>query len=367
MAKKSIIESLGVYVPEARLSSKEIMDGCIVKPAIDLEDITGIKNRGMAEENEYVIDLSREAVSKCFEVSRYSPEDMDMVICANISRYNGPNYKATFEPSTASQLAKFFDFGNAKCFDLPNACAGMFTATTVMDAYIKTGIIKRGLVVSGESLTCLTRNAQKEMRSPIDPQFASLTVGDAGAAFILEGTDDADVGLHHMEVFTVAEHCELCMAKFSKEEHGGFSMYTDAARIHEVCLDIASEHVGRAVKGTQWEQSKNHHYLFHQTADRAISSLGKLINEQAGTKVCSRENSIVNVQDRGNTASTTHFVALWDHILNGTIKSGDNVLFAIAASGVNLGVALYTLDDLPDRVLAVENVAYAEAISAHQM
>ena len=83
--------------------------------------------------------------------------------------------------------------------------------------------------------------------------------------------------------------------------------------------------------------------------------------------MCSKENSIVNVQDRGNTASTTHFVALWDHILNGTIKSGDNVLFVIAASGVNLGVALYTLDDLPDRVLAVENVAYAEAISAYQM
>ena len=364
MAKKSIIESLGVYVPEARLSSKEIMDGCIVKPAIDLEEITGIKNRGMAEENEYVIDLSREAVSKCFEVSRYSPEDMDLVICANISRYNGPNYKATFEPSTASQLARFFDFGNAKCFDLPNACAGMFTVTTVMDAYIKAGIIKRGLVVSGESLTCLTRNAQKEMRSSIDLQFASLTVGDAGAAFILEGTDDPEVGFHDMEVFTVAEHCELCKAKFSKEDHGGFSMFTDAVRIHEVCLNIASEHVGRAVKGTKWEQSENHHYIMHQTATRAVSKQGKLINEWVGKKVCSKENSIVNMIERGNTASTAHFVALWDHILNGTIKSGENILFAVQASGANLGVATYTLDNLPDRVLAVENVEYAEAVSA---
>jgi 3-oxoacyl-[acyl-carrier-protein] synthase III len=287
-----------------------------------------------------------------------------LVICANISRYSGPQYKASFEPSTAAQLAKYFDFGNAKCFDMPNACAGMFTVAIVLDAYIKAGIIKRGLAVSGESLTCLTRNAQKEMRSSIDPQFASLTVGDAGAAFILEGTDDPDVGFHHMEVFTVAEHCELCMAKFSQEEHGGFYMSADSARIHEVCLDIVSEHVGRTVKGTQWEQSENHHYLFHQTADRAISGLGKLINEQAGTKVCSRENSIVNVVERGNTASTTHFVALWDHILNGTIKSADNVLFVVAASGVNLGVALYTLDNLPDRVLEVAKVEYAEAISA---
>jgi 3-oxoacyl-[acyl-carrier-protein] synthase III len=365
MAKKSIIESLGVYVPEARLSSKEIMDGCVVKPAIDLEELTGIKNRGMVEENEYVIDLSRKAVSKCLEVSRYSAEDIDLVICANISRYSGPKYKATFEPSTAAQLTKFFDFGNAKCFDMPNACAGMFTLATVLDAYIKAGIIKRGLAVSGESLTCLTRNAQKEMRSSIDPQFASLTVGDAGAAFIMEGTDDPDVGFHHMEVFTVAEHCELCMAKFSQEEHGGFYMSADSARIHEVCLDIASEHVGRTVKDTQWEQSENHHFIMHQTATRAISTQGKLINQWVGKKVCSRENSIVNVVERGNTASTAHFVALWDHILNGTIKPRENILFAVQASGVNLGVATYTLDDLPERVLAVENnVEYAEAVSA---
>jgi 3-oxoacyl-[acyl-carrier-protein] synthase III len=365
MAKKTFIESLGVYVPEGRLSSKEIMEGCVVKPAIDLEEITGIKNRGVVGKDEYVIDLSRKAVSKCFEVSRYSPEDMDLVICANISRYNGPNYKATFEPSTASQLAKFFDFGNAKCFDLPNACAGMFTVTTVMDAYIKAGIIRRGLVVSGESLTCLTRNAQKEMRSSIDPQFASLTVGDASAAFILDGTDDTDVGFHHMEVFTVAEHCELCMAKCSREEHGGFIMFADSARIHEVCISIAAEHVGRTVKGTKWESCKNHHFIMHQTATKAISTQGKLINQWVGKKVCSRENSIVSVVERGNTASTAHFIALWDHILNGTIKSGENILFAVQASGVNLGVATYTLDDLPDRVLAVEsNVEYAEAVSA---
>jgi 3-oxoacyl-[acyl-carrier-protein] synthase III len=365
MAKKSIIESLGVYVPKGRLSSKEIMDGCIVKPAIDLQDITGIKTRGVVAENEYVIDLSREAVAKCFEVSKYSPEDIDMVICANISRYSGPKYKATFEPSTAAQLAKCFDFGNAKCFDMPNACAGMFTLATVLDAYIKAGIIKRGLAVSGESLTCLTRNAQKEMRSSIDPQFASLTVGDAGAAFILDGTDDTDVGFHQMEVFTVAEHCELCMAKFSREEHGGFVMFADSARIHEVCLAIASEHVGRTVKDTEWENGENHHFIMHQTATKAISTQGKLINQWVGKNVCTRENSIVNVVERGNTASTAHFVALWDHILNGTIKSGENILFAVQASGVNLGVALYTLDDLPDRVLAAENsIEYAQAVSA---
>ena len=102
----------------------------------------------------------------------------------------------------------------------------------------------------------------------------------------------------------------------------------------------------------------------HQTATRAVKKQGQLINDWVGKKVCTRENSIVNMIERGNTASTAHFIALWDHILNGTIKSGENILFAVQASGANLGVATYTLDDLPDRVLAAENIAYAEAVSA---
>jgi 3-oxoacyl-[acyl-carrier-protein] synthase III len=364
MAINAFIESLGAYLPEGRLSSKEIIDGCKVKPAIDLEELTGIKSRPTVGEDEYVMDLTVQAVSKCFEVSRYSPEDMNMVICANISRYNGPRFKATFEPSNAAELKKHFSFNGAVAFDQPNACAGMFTAITVMEAYIKAGMIKRGLIVSGESLTCLTRNAQKEMCSSIDPQFASLTVGDAGAALILDGTDDLDIGFHHTEVYTVAEHCDLCIGTVSKEDHGGFIMYADSVKIHEVCIAMAAEHIGSTVKDTQWEQSSNHHFIMHQTASRAIKTQGKAINNYVGNEVCSRENSIVNVEERGNSASTAHFVALWDHILNGTIKSGDNILFGVQASGVNLGVATYTLDDLPQRILAVEQVVYPEAATA---
>jgi 3-oxoacyl-[acyl-carrier-protein] synthase III len=61
-------------------------------------------------------------------------------------------------------------------------------------------------------------------------------------------------------------------------------------------------------------------------------------------------NTINNLRHRGNTASTTHFVALMDHVLNGRIESGDRLVFGIAASGVTSGTALYTLDDLPDRL-----------------
>ncbi|MBW2598896.1 MAG: hypothetical protein JRC60_02105 [Deltaproteobacteria bacterium] len=354
MALNTVIESLGVYIPEGRLTTREITDGCRVKPAIDVEEITGIRTRPVVGDDEYALDLSRKAVSKCFEISRHSPEDMDLVICTNISRHNGPNFRADFEPSTAALLSQYFDFGRAIIFDEPNACAGMFTALHVVDAYIKAGLIKRGLVISGEYLTGLTRNAQKEMKDVIDPQLACLTVGDSGVAFILEETDNPDIGFHDMDLFTIAKHWDLCISRASKEEHGGFVMYTDSVRIHSIAIGLTAEHVGRMVKGTRWENSENHHYIMHQTAVRAISTTRKSINNWVGSEVCSRDNTIVNVPNRGNNASTAHFVALWDYIKNGGIKSRENILFAVQSSGINLGVARYTLDDLPERILAVE-------------
>jgi len=364
MAKRSMIESLGVYIPEGRLSTKELLEGCKNRPDLDLEGITGIKERPVVGENEYVLDLSRKAVSKCFEVSRYSPEDMDMVICANISRYNGPDYKANFEPSNAAILAKDFDFSNAILFDEPNACAGMFTAIYVMDSFIRTGIIRRGIIISGEYLTCLSRTAQKEISQPIDPQFASMTVGDSGAALVLDGTDREDIGFHDLDVFTIAKHCDLCIGTWSKEEHGGFVMYTDSVRIHSVAIALTAEHVARNVKETKWEESTNHHYIMHQTAVRAIETTMNSINSSTGSEVCSPDNTIVNVVYRGNSASTAHFVALWDHIKNKAIRSGENILFAVQSSGINLGVAKYTLDDLPERILAVEESGSVERIAS---
>ncbi|MGA2782188.1 MAG: hypothetical protein ABSF13_09755, partial [Smithella sp.] len=56
------------------------------------------------------------------------------------------------------------------------------------------------------------------------------------------------------------------------------------------------------------------------------------------------------------------FVALWDHIRNGAIKSKENILFAVQSSGINLGVGLYTLDDLPERVMNWNKIEQREAI-----
>jgi 3-oxoacyl-[acyl-carrier-protein] synthase III len=59
---------------------------------------------------------------------------------------------------------------------------------------------------------------------------------------------------------------------------------------------------------------------------------------------------VFNVRERGNLATNSHFVALYDRARQGRLESRQRVVFSIAASGLTGGTALYALDDLPDRL-----------------
>ena len=100
----TVIESLGVYLPPKSVSSAEILRGCKHKIRIPFEQLTGVHSRRVAGETEFAIDLAERAILDCLKHSRYSASDIDILISANISRYDGPNFQFFFEPSTAVRL-----------------------------------------------------------------------------------------------------------------------------------------------------------------------------------------------------------------------------------------------------------------------
>lgn len=344
-----VIESLGVYLPERTVSTKEVLKACKSKIRLPLERMTGIQSRQMAGENEFSVDLARQAISRCLELSKYHPKDIELLICCNISRFDkGGSF--TYEPSTAIQLKRDFDFEKAWCFDISNACAGMFTAIHIVDAFIKSGLVRRAMVVSGEYITHLTETAQKELSKDIDDErLACLTLGDAGAAIILEESLNPEVGFKDMEIFTLGRYSDLCVSKPSTETHGGCIMNTQSVKLHQVAAQVGIKYLVNKLKSRSWRNPIDH-FVPHQTARIAIRGAIRKINKSLGMSLFKSCNTIDNLQQRGNTASTAHFVALWDKIIDSTINSKDTALFGIAASGITLGLAEYTFDELPDRI-----------------
>jgi 3-oxoacyl-[acyl-carrier-protein] synthase III len=232
-------------------------------------------------------------------------------------------------------------------FDVLNACAGVFTALYLADALITLGVAERAMVVSGEYITHLTRTAQAVIDGVSDPRLACLTLGDAGMALILERSPRDEVGFHAIELFTAGRYSSCCIAKMTPS--GSWMMNTDYREMAGAAFIPTLSHLQRVISRTGAHAAGRTHLIPHQTSRKTLRRGARALPEFLPEGSTAPE-LIDNLAERGNTATTTHLVAVHDHVLNGGIRSGDRAVFAINGSGLTVGTALYTFDDLPDRL-----------------
>jgi amino acid adenylation domain-containing protein len=346
----TVIESIGTYLPAEIVSTEAVVAGCTAEVGIPLGRLTGILNRRVVGPGEYASDLARQAIDDCLARSSHEPEDIDLIIACNTSRHDGPEFRAVFEPGIAVRLRDRCGLTNALAFDISNACAGMWTGITVADAYLKTGQIRRAMVVSGEYISHLAETAQKEIEGRMARGLACVPLGDAGAAFILERSPNDRIGFHDIDMATLGAYSRLCVAKPSEGLHGGAVMVTDSIAATVVAVKAAVPYVAEVMRRHGWRPQSADHLLIHQTSESSLRDAMLAINREFGKSAAHPGNTIFNLAERGNTASTSHWVALKDHILNNRIQSGDRTVFGISGSGQTVGAALYTFDDLPDRL-----------------
>ncbi|WP_242657317.1 3-oxoacyl-[acyl-carrier-protein] synthase III C-terminal domain-containing protein, partial [Mycobacterium talmoniae] len=364
--RNTVIESLGVYLPTGVMSTETVLAGCVNKIGIPLERLTGIKSRRVVGHGEFSIDLARNAVTDCLARSSYAPDEVDLIICCNISRYDGPGQKIMFEPSTAVRLREQCGLTEALAFDISNACAGMFTGVAVADAYLQTGLVQCALVVSGEYISHITETAQREIAGPMDPRLACLTVGDIGAAVLLERGPNDRVGFHDIDMATLSRYSTLCMAKASDGPHGGAIMTVDSIAATVTAVKRSIPYVAAVMKRHGWRPEHCDHIVMHQTSEASLHDAVSAVNRVFGHATAHPGNIINNLAERGNTASTTHFVALHDQIRGNRIQPGDNVVFGISGSGTTVGAALYTFDDLPARMRRTRNGERGRGLAARR-
>jgi 3-oxoacyl-[acyl-carrier-protein] synthase III len=345
-----IIESLGVYLPPRAVTTAEILRGCKAPISFPFERMTGIRSRRMAGDGEFAIDLARKAVADCLARSRYGPDDIDLIICCNISRVDGPNHHTTFEPSTSVRLRRDFGLTGAVAFDVSNACAGLFSGLAFAQSYLAAGAARRALVVSGEYISHLTQTAQQEIEGFMDPRIACLTVGDAGVAVLVEPSPSPGVGFQALSLYTLGRYSSLCVAKPTDKPHGGAIMVTDSIKAAAVATSEAANHSLALLRQHGWSLDSFRHIIIHQTSATSLNGAAREINQRLQKKVCHEGNVVNNLAERGNTATTSHFVAIMDLILANKLDAGDRVLFAVSGSGQITGAALYTFDDLPERI-----------------
>ncbi len=346
---RSVIDSIGVALPSRTMTTQEVLDGCVRPPDLPLERTTGIVSRRVAGDGEYSIDLAARAARDCFTRSAIPPDDIDLLVSTSISRVDGPDW-ATYEPAAAARLRHILGCRHAWAFDVANACAGNFTGIYLADALIRSGQIRTALLVSGEFISHLIRTAQLEIDGELDPRVACLTLGDAGTAVLLTRADDERTGFEHIAIRTIGRYHSLCVAGPTEAPHGGAIMKADTVALAAVgvwhMVAHAQETLGRLGRSI----ADVDRVVPHQTSLLSMQAAIRRVNRIFGASVLHEHNVINNLAERGNTSTTTHIVALRDGSLDRRIRSGHRLLFEIIGSGLNVGTALYSLDNLPHRL-----------------
>jgi 3-oxoacyl-[acyl-carrier-protein] synthase-3 len=334
------INSIGAYYPDTSVKTSQLMKQLAIPSKPPLEALTGIKSRHFCSKDENSLTLAIDAIDSCLKHSSYSFKDIEMVINCSISKY-AYGQKFWYEPSMSAMILKHYGNQKAIHLDISNACAGMMTGTWIANSYINQGIVKNCLVVSGEYISSIAHNAIKHIDNCRHNEFASLTVGDAGAALILEQTEIKSEGITHIDMQTFSQHADLCKG-YQCEDSPGAYMQTEMREIHEESLNHSPEVIAQSLAKAGLSYKDINYVIPHQTAKRSIEKGSEILKKTLGGK----PRIIQNLKNTGNTSSNTHFTTLYKYLLKGKFKETDRVLLISYASGLIIGTMVFTINQL---------------------
>jgi 3-oxoacyl-(acyl-carrier-protein) synthase III len=328
------IAGLGIYLPErtrtTRQTEKDLREA---NPRIKLatgliKRLTGVETVHVRPEGWETSDL---AVAASREALAESPGDIDLLIFASASQ-------DLIEPATSHIVAAKLGL-ECPVMDVKNACNSVINAMQVAEALIASGQYRRVLIASGEQpshgVRWKLRDHEQFIRS-----FPGYTMSDAGAAVILEASEDPETGILDSAFIAVSKHWEIGTLPTGGSmnprsiEHAYFDM--DGSGLQRAFLELGPQPVLDILEknGLEWDDFDL--VAIHQVALPYLPP----IFERLGV---ADDKSVITIADHGNLASVTLPLQLVRARERGLVKPGSLVLLIGLAGGISLGLMVVRL------------------------
>lgn len=315
------ITGIASYVPDYVLTNDELSQ------MVDTNDewITtrvGIKERRILKgEGLGSSYMGKIAVDRLLASTGTKKEEVDLVICAT----SNPDYRF---PSTASIIAHKCGLSNCYAYDIQAACAGFIVTLQAANAYIRSGLYKKVIVVAAEMMSSMT-NYEDRTTCPL--------FGDAAAAVMVEPTEEEGIGvidgvfhvdgegLSHLVMKAGGSAYPASHATIDAHEHfvyqEGRAVYKHAVTdMLTSSLDVMKRN-NLTVNDVDW-------FVPHQANLRIIEAVGERIGIPA-------EKILVNIQYRGNTSAASIPLSLDEN--KDKLKKGDKIVLTAFGAGFTWG------------------------------
>jgi 3-oxoacyl-[acyl-carrier-protein] synthase III len=347
------ILGLGSYVPERVVTNEELpfLDDQHVRQATQqtetndawIQQRTGIKERRYVpnDGSMWTSDLAVEAAKRALDDAGVSVNDVDCIILGTLS----PDFHF---PGTAVLVQKKLGIAektNCACFDIRQQCSAMVYGLQMADAFIRTGMYKRILLIGAElhshSLDFSTRGRD-----------VMILFGDGAGAFVLgpQETDDAKAGIMYtsahadgngamdlyLKIFEIGKLPYVNYNPKDREQNQIMYPRMDGKRVflNAVRGMVMSTQAALAKTGLTWDDIN--WFVPHQANLR--------INEKVVEVAKIPPEKVLNtIEIYGNTTAATVPLTI-DHWRKlGKVKKGDRILSAVFGSGFTWGAAIFTV------------------------
>lgn len=323
----------GVYLPEQRVKSEDLMQEFNATDRFGvqcewLERVTGIKEKRVAPSGFSPSDMAVAAARQAIDRAKVLPRQLDAIIYTGLTR----DY---LEPATAHVVQAKLGAKNAVVFDLTNACHGFVNGLHVMDAFVATGQVRYGLVVTGEQGSLFAARAIESLRRTTERhQFsrliAGLTLGDAGAATVIGPKVGPNMGFMGFMLHSEGQHAGYCTAGGPLTDG---PLLTDMTEMIKRTIDVALPMFRKFLnEQLQWKVADLAKYIIHQTGRKVF----RLHSQLGGVPSHIIPDTVTMF---GNLVTATIPVNL--HLVHSRheIKCEDKVFLSGMGSGISLGQA----------------------------
>ena len=324
MGKKNfsaIITAVGMYAPE------KVLDNAYFEKIVDTTDEwittrTGIKERRILE-NGATSDLAVKAVEDMFAHHKVNPEEIDAVIIATVT----PDM---LFPATACLVQERIGATQAWGFDLSAACSGFLFAYQTGCALVESGQYKKVLVIGADKMSAITDYTDRNN---------CILFGDAGAAILLEPSEDLNLGLQDSILRIDGE------GKDKLYMLGGGSLHPASQETVDKKMHYIFQN-GKAVFKVAVKGMADVSYELMQKNGLSSDDVAYLVPHQANLRIIeataermglSKDKVMINIEKYGNTTAATIPLCLVEYYRDGKLKKGDNLILSAFGAGYTWG------------------------------
>lgn len=304
--------------------------------------ITGIEERRYAEHHLNTSDIAAIASEKAINDAGIDRETIDYIIFAhNFGDITHGKCQTDTLPSLATRVKHHLKIKNPKCvaYDILFGCPGWVEGMIQANAFIKSGMAKKCLVIGAETLSRVIDDFDRD----------SMIYSDGAGATIVEASQDKDSGAilcHSSATYAYNEANYLFFgdsySKTSGDDNRYIKMY--GRKIYE----FAITHVPQAMKecldnsGISIDRIKK--IFIHQANEKMDEAIVKRFYRLFNSKT-PEDIMPMNIGQFGNSSVAT-IPTLFDMVRKGelerqNLQKGDIIMFASVGAGMNVNAIVY--------------------------